>query len=572
MWRWVAALALAAPLVLLLAEVARFGVNTMFTDEIYYVPFIRLVLEGGDWHPWIWLQHNEHRVIPMKLLMVALAGPTHWSQKAEMWATVVIILVVVGLVWAIYRRSGGERTVAGALVFAPVVWLVATLGQYENLLTGMQVCFLFTSLGTVAALYLLGWRSWIATLGACIAAVLGAFSIISGFMVFPAGVAVLLSRRATWPHWFLWLGSGAVAVDVYQRSYIRPPHTVVIQYTLGGLYKVVKLWLATLGAPLAAGSEAWAVAAGLLLTGVTLFFAWRWWKSDADSREEQGISFGLVLFAMGFAASIAVGRAFMAGIDPIGSRYITHSLLGWVGAYFLTLHLVRREGRPAWAVAACALLLPALLAADLFGLKMSREWRLQRVQDQYVMQTIDHQSDRVVARFGPPASFREQISYLKQARLSGFAVAQRMLLLMDPTTGLPTQEIVPGAAAEQTLVCPIPVLHDVGVLMLPADLPGKERFEIVVSSGSQQLVRHVATTAEAGAWSWLRVDLPRPFADCAGKPLKVRLASVDGGPGKAVRVLAAEPYFPGSDLTVGSTAMPGRRLGMALDAYHLGVL
>ena len=64
---------LAAPVALQAVVVALLGVNTILWDEFYYVDFIREVREGGNWWPWLLRQHNEHRLVPAKLVVAPLA-------------------------------------------------------------------------------------------------------------------------------------------------------------------------------------------------------------------------------------------------------------------------------------------------------------------------------------------------------------------------------------------------------------------------------------------------------------------------------------------------------------------
>ena len=140
-----------APLLLPFLLVARFGVNTLRLDEFFYVDFLRALREGGDWLPFLWKQHNEHRVIATKLVMIPNALFLSWNRVAEMYVSAFLsVLIVLGL-WRLYRRCGG----GGLLLFAPLAWLACSLAQYEILLYGLLTCHYFTILGFVWALVFL---------------------------------------------------------------------------------------------------------------------------------------------------------------------------------------------------------------------------------------------------------------------------------------------------------------------------------------------------------------------------------------------------------------------------------
>lgn len=65
------------PVAALAAWVAALGVNAAVADELHYVTLVKAFREGGDWWSLFWLQHNEHRVVPLKALILAGLGPTH---------------------------------------------------------------------------------------------------------------------------------------------------------------------------------------------------------------------------------------------------------------------------------------------------------------------------------------------------------------------------------------------------------------------------------------------------------------------------------------------------------------
>lgn len=558
------------PILLLFGAVEWLGVNTLIADEFYYVDFIRLVREGGDWTPWIWLQHNEHRVVPMKLLMVLLSGPTRWSQLAEMLCSAGLSALIVLVLWRAYRVSGATSGVSDLLAFAPVAWLVCSLSQYENQFFGMMVCHYFTALGVVLSLWLLARHGWVSTVLAVLAAILGAFSIGNGFLVFPAGIAVLAAQRARWGRWAVWCLGGAAAIARYLWDYITPPHTQALQWTLTGAYRIVKLGLVTIGTPLAAGSIGWGIILGIGLLSVATILVLRWLRADPVRREKDALAVSLLLFGLASCAMVAAGRAMMNG-NPLGSRYITYTNLLWIGVYLLVLGQARNGRGDAWKIAAWSLLVPGIVAANLHGLAEARLWHDQRLLDQYVLQTFTLQSDPVVGRLGPPESVRKAAAYLKAARLSAFAEPQRIVMLMDATAAKPTGEILRGQAIEQRLVCPVGELHDVGVMILPAATPGTSSFVVKVTNGSRELARRSFETASIRDWTWVQVPLAPPLRQCAGRDLAVRIESQDASPGSGVIVLANEPSYEGELLQAG-TPIPDRRLGMALNAFRFGVL
>jgi hypothetical protein len=560
-----------APLALLLAFVRRLGVNGLIGDELHYVDYVRAVLEGGDWWPWVFQQHNEHRIVALKLLIAALAGPTRWSQRAEMLCSFGLTLLLVAALYAVYRRVGGSATAAGLLPFAPLAWLACSTAQYENQLYGLMMCHYFTVACGVAALWLLGERQarWLPL--AALAAVIAATSVASGLLVFPAGVAVLLGQRADWRRWLLWCGTGAATIALYFRHYLRPPHARPFDFSFQTLSEVGKLVLATAGAPLAARSLGWALVLGaavLLLAAVALVL---WWRADDEQRRRGAVAAAILLFGLGSCAMVGVGRAtLLVPGDPLGSRYVTHANLVWFGAYLLVLGWATTAARAAVRIGLLAIVALGVLAADLQGVASALEWHRERALDQYVLQTADRQPDGVLARLGPSAIERPRIDYLRRARLSAFAEPMSLLMMMTPQDPVATGDIRRELPVVQTLPCPVERLHDVGVMMLPAFRPGTVPFTITVSAEGRELVRRSLTPAEITQWQWVRLPLRSSFA-CHGRQLRVAIESAATVPSEQVMALTVRPYYDG-ELAQGGVPLRDRRLALALNGYRHHVL
>ena len=593
---WLAVAAVAAPVLLLLWFVARLGLDAVVADELHYVPFVKLVREGGDWGAWVWQQHNEHRVVAMKLLFAALARFGSWNQHVEMLCSWALTAGLVAALLAIHRRAGGaslrprELTAAELLRFAPLAWLACSVAQYENQLYGLMICHYFTAVFGVVALWLLGERAWWWMLPAAFAAVVAATSVASGLLVFPAGIAVLVAHRADWRRWLCWCITGAVTIALYFRHYIRPPHTRPFDFSLHTSYQVVKLTLATAGAPLAARSLGWALTAGALIIGLGLLLLLAWWRGDAETRARRSPAAALLLFGLVSAAMVGMGRAtLLVPGDPLGSRYVTHSNLIWYGVCLLLLSAPaaaagRRDGWRDWfgeslfgegqtaslRHAFFGVVVVGLVASNLQGVDSAREWHRERALDQYVMQTFDRQPDNILGRLGPPDIERPRIAYLHEQRLSAFAQLPHLMMMMNPLGPVATGDIRTDLPVVQRLECPVDRLYDVGVMMLPAVNVGQQPFVITVSSGDRELGRRSFEAASITQWQWAKVPLGSTF-DCYRQPLEVRIESAATVPGQQVMALTVQPYYAG-ELEQGGKPLPEQRLALALNGFRHFVL
>lgn len=565
-----AALALVlTPLFLPFLLIATLGVEMLLWDEFLYADFVRAVREGGDWLPWLWTQHNEHRVVAMKLVMIPNALFLHWSRVAEMYASAVLCALVVLGLWRLYRRAGGSDL----LLFAPLAWLACSLSQYENLLYGMMTCHWFTVLGIVWALVCLDRPGIGGFAAAVFFGVLASFSILNGFLIWPVGLFLLLAR-GRWRSAAAWLAAGGAAVALFLIGFHMPGGRPPLGLSPTAIAKTGLYALVSLGAPLAAGSVAWGFVVGGLLAVLAVAAAFGWWRNGWGRLREEALPAALFLFGLLSCAMVAVGRAAMS-IPALQPRYIAYSSLAVAGGYLLLCQRLWRRGEAPgaspWFVAVLALLGIGLAAANLHGLDQARDWRLARLRERFLLQTFDHQADADLRGLYDVPVLRQKAPYLRDERLGPFARPQDLLLLVRWQEGTALGEILPGRPVEQTLVCPVAELHDVAVPFATYGRANTSQVVLTVESGGRRLAARTLSSAGLADSAWVQVPLDEPLRGCRGRTIRIRAESPDAVTGNAVTLWTYPPYYQGA-LRQGSDPVPGRSLGLSLNGFHLGVL
>lgn len=559
----------ATPVLLPFLAIALLGVDMLLWDEFFYVDFVQAVREGGSWLPRILMQHNEHRVVAMKLVMIPNALFLDWSRKAEMYFSAFLgILIVLGL-WRLYRRSGGNDL----LLFAPVAWLACSLAAYENLLYGMMTCHYFTVLGIVWALVCLDGPGPGRFAGAVLLGLLASYSIINGFLIWPAGLFLLLARGRRPAVAVAWLLAGVAAVALYLRNFQMPGGRPPLDISVATVAKMALNGLISLGAPLAAGSVSWGFVMGVLLSAVAAATLFSWWRSGRERLREQALPAALFLVGLLSTAMVAVGRTGM--IPALQSRYIAYSSLAVIGAYLLlctTLWRRRQEpGASPWFMGVLALLSFGLVAANLDGFDKARDWRQARLQERFLLQTFEQRTDAELASlyFNPP--LRQLAAYLRKERLGPFSVPQDQLLLRNWREGRVLGEILPGRPVEQTLVCPVGELHDLAVPIATLGRPNTARVVLTVESEGRPIATLSVPASELPASGWTEIPMSEPLPDCEGREIRIRAESPDAVPGNAVSLWTYPVYYQG-ELRQGGGPVPDRALGLTLNGFHSGAL
>jgi hypothetical protein len=117
------------------------GTNAPYADEWEFVP----VLVGEEPAlPWLWQQHNEHRIPLPRLIYLVLFKLTH-DFRSGMLAQVVVLSALALYLMRQAGRLRGRPHWADA--FFPVSLL--HVGHWENFVMGYQICFaLFAALAT----------------------------------------------------------------------------------------------------------------------------------------------------------------------------------------------------------------------------------------------------------------------------------------------------------------------------------------------------------------------------------------------------------------------------------------
>lgn len=394
-----------APIALQVVVVRVFGVNMLIWDEFFYTDFILKVRAGESWLPWLLVQHNEHRVVPTKLIMALLAPWTAWNTVAEMYVSAVLAGVVVWGLWRLYRQCGGTDL----FTFAPAAWLVCSLAQYQNILYGLMTCHYFTLAGLVWALVFLGRPGAPSLAAAVLCGLVATSSIANGLLVWPVGLALLLARGAPRARVLAWAAAAAAAFFGYFYRFRLAPQTTLVSLDLRGLSRAAVYALTVLGAPLGAGSTDWSRAAGLALAVLIVALALRWWRQGRPAAEAPLVA--LILLGVLSCGLIAAGRA-TSSTSAVESRYIAYSSLAVTGAWLLAAGLRK---------IVAALLIPALLAANLWGLREARFSKVDRLHERFLLQTAESQPDEALRGIYLLPDLRRIVPALRAHRLGPFS-------------------------------------------------------------------------------------------------------------------------------------------------------
>jgi hypothetical protein len=396
--RWGAAIALTAaavPPALVARMVARDGLNVPFLDDWHVLPLLEKAQAGtlrlGDF----WAQHNEHRPVLARLLLLGLARLTGWDLRWELGANVAMALATLGVLAALIKQTLqpiAPRITPWIILVTSI--LTFSLVQWQNWLWGWQVQIFMNALAacvTVWALARFGSRGPRPLL-ALAAAIAGALSFGSGLTLLalvPFGLA--LDERAhemsgSWRGVGITAFVGVALGAVYLVGLEHPPTHPSVFVAFSEPWAFAQFVLAYLGAPLGSGwylvtrdrdvvvliNALWGAAGVAVMIGAGAWLHSSW----PASRETLRPWFLLALYAILSAAMTGLGRL-GSGLDQaLASRYTTISTLFWVSVSVVSAmaltRVIRNRALGAYSFAASIALVT--IAAPVAGASYLSSW------------------------------------------------------------------------------------------------------------------------------------------------------------------------------------------------------
>ena len=256
-----------APAVVPLYVVIHDGVDLLFLDQWdHEILDVSLAARHGHVSPYLFQQHNEHRVFVPKLLYMGIDPLSHGNAKVQMGAEWVVVLATSFVVLALLRRATGPtraRPMATALLWLACNVLIFSPIQLENWLWGIGLMNVFPMAFIASMLLMLhrhrvDWRRLLAAIGFASAAT---FSSGNGVLAWPLGAVLLVghalapspqpaSTRRQWRVLAVWLAAMAINAALFLHGYHNMAQPQQEMYHSTAAVKAVYV-LAFLGSPFA---------------------------------------------------------------------------------------------------------------------------------------------------------------------------------------------------------------------------------------------------------------------------------------------------------------------------------
>lgn len=323
--------------------ITRYGIDIPYWDQWELIPLIKKVSMGELVFSDLWAQHNEHRIIFPKLIMLALAAITHWNIMVELYTNIILAGLSLLFLFLLLRQDVDHfilqwlSVVLSFLIFSPTQW--------ENWIWGWQIQVFLEILASIIAVWAMSkWSGQLKGLiVAIMSAVIASYSFSNGLLVWVIVLILLIIQRETnWKHILLWMGACGITVFSYYYRYTKPPHHPSLLGFVNHPYKFLRYVLAYLGSPLGYGKENISIIISLLSFTVICIGAIYIKRSNKEEFKRLLKWLSLALCAFLSAIVTGIGRVGFGVEQGLSSRYITISNLFIISALVITVILINR--------------------------------------------------------------------------------------------------------------------------------------------------------------------------------------------------------------------------------------
>jgi hypothetical protein len=345
------------PLAFLLCVVARYAVAVPYWDQWEFVPLLEKTYHGQLTFHDLWAQHNEHRILFPKIIMLALARLTGWNIRCELAVNIILALGIFAVFIHQVKITGRKLGIAGLPWAIPALSLIVfSISQYQNWLWGWQLQMLLNLLAVVGGILLLanGTFSWSRFAAAALLGMVATYSFANGTLFWPIGLVILLvvtaGKRERQPAMIAWLSVSVLTLGSYLYHYQKPEEHPALNLIFKMPVEYASFVLKYIGGICAqyVGGSIPADCDFALLFGLAAILAMGWagWmlvrKKIADFKTLLPY-LGMSLYSIGSALMTGVGRVGFGSNQAIYSRYCTMVVPLWV-SLVVFLILLRTGG------------------------------------------------------------------------------------------------------------------------------------------------------------------------------------------------------------------------------------
>lgn len=317
-----------------------FGMYFPFWDQWELVePLVSLYNDKYDF-AFLFKQHNEHRIVFPRILMLSLAYFSHWNHALELFLGFFLgFSIFIFSITILYNFKNITDDMKFIFLLLSTITLLS-IYQDENWLWGWQNQIFLSVLSTISVCYFLSFKnSSFSFIFSIFCAFVASFSFTNGLLVWIIGILIMIVSRKKIIFLFIWIITTISVFILYFYSYHSLDHhpsvLIFLQVPLE-FFGYVITFLGGAIFPLSTVSRYILGSIGVLLFIFVSYFS----ILKILNREPYFIfGYGLAIFGILSACATAVGRCGFGMGQGHSSRYTTISTVFWYGLIIICSHL-----------------------------------------------------------------------------------------------------------------------------------------------------------------------------------------------------------------------------------------
>jgi hypothetical protein len=360
------ALAVVPPLYLLIVVLTQ-TVDVPFADQWALVPLLARSYDGSLTFHDLWAQHNEHRLLVPRILMLALARLSGWNTRVEMLGSIALAAAAFCVLVYQVRSTGQAMRMHWAWLVPALSLAIFSLDQAESWWGGWNLQIFLCVFGVHAGIALLTRPTigWPTLLLALLCDVIASYSYGPGLLTWAVCLALLGLRAHPWTataslRIAVWSTVGALVIASFFYRYTWSAQSTSVATVLHAPRPYLRYIMTYLGAPPTRGAVEYlfgqitgdtqaicnlgdsdlcmyvnnaAIAAGI--GGLLLFALVTWALIRAAPLSTVLPYLGLGAYALGAGILTSLGRVSYGNHQALAQRYATTATLFWLALVIL---------------------------------------------------------------------------------------------------------------------------------------------------------------------------------------------------------------------------------------------
>lgn len=340
--KWFVFLVVCFPPAIILLFIKNYSVNIPYMDQWDgFLNILSAFKESSLDFSHLWAQHNEHRLLFPKIIMLLLASISHWNVIWEQYFSFFIQFGVLLLIFGISRRS---LSIQNRIIFKiSSSILLFSMVQYENWAWGWQIQIFLNIFAFIFSIWALSkWPgSWFGLILAILGAITATYSFSNGILIWIIVLFWILLANTHKKLIFIliWLFAASGIIISYIYQYEKPSHHPSLLNFLENPLEFFAFFLTYIGSPFGrfynlTGSVLFGIL-GICILFYLLINLLIYRQNALFKKYLPWLAF--ILYTLSSAILTGIGRSGFGSTQALYSRYTSFSLLFWVSLFAMIL-------------------------------------------------------------------------------------------------------------------------------------------------------------------------------------------------------------------------------------------